>query len=77
MNPRQTRLSLVMGVVAALGTAAILWAWWDSMKHYMVWVSHECKIASTVSEIVILVENHGEYPDGFRLGFNRARKEDS
>ncbi len=38
MNTRQARLSRVMGVVAALGTVVILWAWWDSTEHSLSWL---------------------------------------
>ena len=74
MNSRQARLSLVMGVVAALGTAAILCAWWDSAEYYLLWVSSEWEIALFSSRIVMRLGNFSVYLDlGYNLGFNRDR----
>lgn len=72
MNAKQARLSLVMGVVAALGTAAMLWAWWDSTKHFMLWVNREWLIATGSSKMEIRLENYSSYLDlGLSLGFFR------
>lgn len=73
MNPRQARLSLVMGVFAALGSAAILWVWWDSTENYLLWVGREWRIAATESAIYIRLENSSKltnYP--YDPGFNRG-----
>jgi len=78
MNARQARLSLVLGVVAALGIAAILWAWWDSTENNLLWVSSEWEIASYSSRIVMRLGNSLVYRDlGYRFGFNRERFTDS
>jgi hypothetical protein len=78
MNARQARVTVVMGVVAALGIAAILWAWWDSTEFCMLWVNSECWIFSAASEIVMGLENSSLYLDlGFNPGFNRDRFTDS
>lgn len=72
MNACQTRLSLVMGVVAALGTAVILWVWRDSTKHFMLWINREWLIASGSSKMEIRLENYSPYLDlGLSLGFFR------
>jgi hypothetical protein len=71
MNARQARLSLVMGVVAALGTAAIVWAWWDSTEYYLLWASRNGVIQSVASQIVLLLG--GDYHD-VQMGFSRGRR---
>ena len=71
MNPRQARLSLVMGVVAALGTAAILWVWWDSTGNLMFWVNSEWVISSDASKVVIRL---GHSPEFFYFGSGFQRE---
>ena len=60
-----------MGVVAALGSTAILWAWWDSTQYYLLWVTRDLGIGWHTSKIVIRLGNAPEY---FYLGsgFHRA-----
>lgn len=68
MNPRQACLSRVMGVVAALGTAAILWAWWDSTENYIRFAFREGVIISGASSVVISLSDSDVYP-----GIERSR----
>ena len=71
MNARQARLSLVMGVVAALGTAAILWVWMESTGNHMRWVSRKCMITSSAAGISVqLGDDFTRNPD-LLLGYSR------
>ena len=69
MNHRQTRLSVVMGVVAALGTAVILWAWWDSTEYYIRCAFRVGVITSIASSVVISLTDFDVYP-----GIERSRR---
>ena len=73
MNAKQARLSVVMGVVAALGTAVIGWAWWASTQYVLLWANKEWWIASALSKIQIRFENTLVFQLGYDLGFNMDR----